>query len=206
MGPASRSSWSCSPTAPLPDGLVDLEVSVSDLVGNQATETIQFTVDSAPLEVTIDSPLDRLLTKEGEIVVSGTVGQDATALDVNGVSAPVSGGGYSVTVPLREGLNMIVAAATAANGKTGSAAIEVTRDTTAPIVRISSPREQFVSFSSTGGSEGEFAIPNLRVPSGSMRVRVICDRGGQTIRGQTEFVLPVENGVIQLGDGNLPKC
>ncbi|HRC86598.1 MAG TPA: carboxypeptidase regulatory-like domain-containing protein, partial [Thermoanaerobaculia bacterium] len=49
------------------------------------------------------------------------------------------------TVPLREGGNLLVALARKANGNTGSASIEVTRDVVAPIVRIQSPANGFVS-------------------------------------------------------------
>jgi hypothetical protein len=135
----------CTPTAPLPEGAVRLVVSLRDTIGNEATATIDVTVDSAPVPLDITAPQDRLITRAATLDVSGTVGTGVTDVQINGVAAPVNGTSFAATVPLRDGVNMIVAVATKANGKTGTDSIDVTRDTIAPIVRIDSPSANFIS-------------------------------------------------------------
>ena len=70
--------------------------------------------------VSIDNPADGLVTGASEITVSGTLGADIASVKVNDVSASVTGGGFTATVPLREGTHMVVALATKSNGNTGT--------------------------------------------------------------------------------------
>ncbi len=135
----------CTPTVALPENSVTLAASVSDTAGNTGSASVQFTVDTAGLEVAVTSPAGGTITREGEIQVAGTISDGVSHVRVNGVPAALSGGTFAVTVPLREGVNMLVALATKASGRTGSATVEVTRDLTAPIVRIDTPRNGFVA-------------------------------------------------------------
>ncbi len=141
----SETGGQCAPASALPEGAVTLEASISDLAGNPGSAQVQFTVDTLPVEVAIAAPGDGLITKDAEVQVSGTVGADVISVQVNGVAAPLAGTSFTATVPLREGINMLVALATKANGKTGTASVDVTRDIVAPVVRIDSPRDGFVS-------------------------------------------------------------
>ncbi len=135
----------CTPTTAIPDGPVVLAASVADPFGNTGSTSVQFTVDTLPVEVAIATPSDGLITKDAEVEVRGTVGTDVISVQVNGIAAPLAGTSFTVIVPLREGKNMLVALATKFNGKTGTASVEATRDIVAPIVRIDSPRDGFVS-------------------------------------------------------------
>ena len=137
----------CTPVADLPDGDVTIEASVRDFVGNDASAAVSLTVDGTPLDIAITTPADRLVTTDDVITVEGIVGADASDVTVNGVVATLGVGSFSATVPLREGVNMVVAVGTKPNGKTGTTSIEVTRDVAAPVVRIDSPRDGFVSTS-----------------------------------------------------------
>ncbi|MCH9662065.1 MAG: carboxypeptidase-like regulatory domain-containing protein, partial [Gammaproteobacteria bacterium] len=137
-------SAQCAPTADLPEGLVTLVAFLEDNAGNPATVNVDVIVDSAPIDVSITAPTDALITKDDEVQVTGDVGDGVTKVMVNGVEATL-GGSFSATVPLREGKNMIVAVAENANGKTGTDTVDITRDNVAPIVRIDSPRDGFVS-------------------------------------------------------------
>lgn len=137
----------CTPTADLPEGPLSLTAQLSDLAGNVATTTIDIVVDTEGLEVLITSPEDGRVTRDGQIAVTGTVSVNVESVEINGVAASLSGRGFSATVPLREGVNMVVALATKPNGRTGTGSIEVTRDLTAPIVRIESPSDGSVSIS-----------------------------------------------------------
>jgi len=166
----------CVPVADLPEGPVDLAVSLADLAGNIAGAAVQFTVDTEGLTVTLTSPEDGLVTSEGEVQVTGVVEPPPLAVEVNGVVASVSGGGFSATIPLREGVNMVVALATKPNGRTATGSIEVTRDLIAPIVRINSPRDGFVSVedhiavtgrvndSVSGPGEPQVTVNGIEVP------------------------------------------
>lgn len=138
---------SCTPVAGLPEGAIDLEASLKDLAGNEATAGVQFTVDTAGVEITIVEPVDGALTAQAEVTVLGTLGPDVASVEVNGVSAIVSGSSFSASVPLREGTQMVVALATKGNGNTGTTSVEVTRDNVAPIVKIDAPRDGFVAVS-----------------------------------------------------------
>jgi hypothetical protein len=44
-------------------------------------------------------------------------------------------------------------------------------------------------------ADGSFVLPNVPVEPGLFRVRVTCERGGMTVRGQSNFVTLVPNGV-----------
>ena len=139
----------CPPITPLADGVFELTVSIADLLGNVTSLGVRFAIDSEPVPVSIDFPLQGLITADGQVRVDGTAGPNVASVDVNGVPAALSGFTFSADIPLREGVNMLVAVATAPSGKTGTDSIDVTRDNAAPIVRIDSPRDGFVSVNDT---------------------------------------------------------
>jgi glucodextranase-like protein/Big-like domain-containing protein len=132
----------CTPKADLPEDSVLLGATVRDLAGNIGSASVRFIVDTAGLAVTFTSPEDKSITKDALVTVTGTVSTGVVKVDVNGVAASLTGTSFSAEdVPLREGINMLVALATKSNGRTGASSIQVTRDLTRPIVRISSPRD-----------------------------------------------------------------
>lgn len=137
----------CTPLEDLPEGTVGLGARLSDLEGNAASTSTSFLVDTEDLEVLIVSPADRSVTGEDRVSVLGTVTSEVETVAVNGVPAVASGNSFSATVPLREGTNMVVAVATKTSGRTATGSIEITRDAVAPVVRITSPRDGFVSAS-----------------------------------------------------------
>lgn len=139
----------CTPTSPLPEGEIVLAASLRDLAGNIGTDSVTLTVDTVGVEIAITSPAAGLITRDGTVPVTGTVGEGVTSVRVNDVTASLSGSGFSVIVPLREGINMVVALATKSNGNTGTSSIEVTRDLEAPILKIDTPRDGFVAIQST---------------------------------------------------------
>src|SRR5262249_13511902 len=96
------------------------------------------TVGSIPPVVTITSPADRFVTKDGSVGVTGTVADaSVTTMNVNGVQAVVTGTSFTAAgVGLVEGNNPIIARARDAAGNTGQAQITVDRDTTPPTISI----------------------------------------------------------------------
>lgn len=70
--------------------------------------------------------------------MNGTVSDPSAVITINGISVPNSGS-FSIPVPLVEGLNVLSAVATNANGISGTATVQITLDTTPPHITIDSP-------------------------------------------------------------------
>ncbi len=100
--------------------------------------------------VTISSPQDEAVVSngDGKLTVTGTVGAETQALTVNGSPVTFTGGTYSTSVQLVEGLNIIAARAVDATGRSATATARVEYRTSQPKITITSP----VGTPSTGGS------------------------------------------------------
>ncbi|MEX2206810.1 MAG: hypothetical protein WEF50_11335 [Myxococcota bacterium] len=96
-------------------------------------------VDSAPT-IAIGSPANAALLPTASVTVTGTFTGTGVSIGVNGVAAMLTGSTYSAVVPLVEGANTLLATATNAAGS-ASAQVSVTRDTTPPVVTISTPAD-----------------------------------------------------------------
>lgn len=140
--PVSGQSWTTTLDS-LDEGQTTITVSATDGAGNSISASKSFLVDlNAPI-VTIASPSGGTMTDGESIAVSGTV-QDISvpAITVNGISVtldPPSGSPrpFTVTVPLTEGDNNIIAFAKDAADRETTAQVSVTRDSTAPTVELS---------------------------------------------------------------------
>lgn len=75
----------------------------------------------------------------------GPVAGAGAAVLVNGVTASVSGGVYTASVPLDEGNNTITAVATDVGGNVATASVQVILDTTAPTVTVDSPPDGYIT-------------------------------------------------------------
>lgn len=177
----------CTPDAALPDGDVTLSAAVNDNAGNTGSDQIAFRVDTQVPEIAILSPAEGLITRESQVQVTGTAGTGVEAVSVNGVPAVLAGAQFSVTVPLREGRNMIVAVGTRASGRTGTRSVDVTRDVVAPIVRIDSPANGFVSASSTIAVTGQVND----IVTGGIDPRVFVNGREATVAGASFMVTDV---------------
>ena len=102
----------------------------------------------SPLDVAITSPSHLSLFNVTQVSVTGTVDDPTASVTVNGISAGV-GASFSVVVPLSEGNNTITAVAANAAGASGTASIQLTRDSTPPSLTFDSPEDGFVSHTST---------------------------------------------------------
>jgi len=138
-------TFSCDLTNSLPEGAVTMVATIDDGAGVTAVDQVSFAVDSVPLAISIISPSQRLVTGLPDISVTGTLGSGVDRVEVNGVAATIATGTFSARVPLRQGLNMLVAEAFGANNKTGTDSVDITQDLVAPIVQIDSPRNNFTS-------------------------------------------------------------
>ncbi len=177
----------CNLTADLPEGAVILGATVDDSAGNTGTTQTDFVVDSVAIQIEITSPADGLIAAASDARVTGTVNAGVTAVDVNGITASLSGGAFSTTVPLREGRNMIVAVATRASGRTGTDSVDVTRDIVAPIVSIDSPSDGFVSVNDVIAVTGKVND----IVSGGTDARVFVNGLEATVAGGSYLVVDV---------------
>ena len=100
---------------------------------------LTFTVTGGNTGIRILSPGNLLYTNTSPANVSGTVGDPAATVKVNGVNAPVTNGSFLATIPLVEGLNTLTAVATGAGGVTATSTVQATLDTTPPHITIDSP-------------------------------------------------------------------
>ncbi len=127
----------------LASGQHGLLATILDLAGNQASATLAFklTVDLLPPTVAITSPSSGAVISSNPITVTGTANDDGqvAALVVNGQSVPLQNGTFSTSVALAEGFNQITVKATDTTGKTASAAVDVTLDTTPPVIAVAAP-------------------------------------------------------------------
>ena len=106
-----------------------------------ATGSASTTATITPnLNVVITTPVSNALFALNTITVSGTVSASGATVTVNGVAAQVSGTSFTATgVSLREGVNLITAAATTPSGATGNGTVSVIMDVTPPGIAISAP-------------------------------------------------------------------
>lgn len=142
-----------STTVPLGIGANPITATAIDAAGHSGSASVSVTRSTAPT-VTIASPANGALTSAASIAVTGAVsGTSPVSVSVNGVAAVVTGGSYSASVPLSEGANTLVATASNAFGN-AAAQVSVTRDSTPPLVAITSPPNGLLTTAASLGALG----------------------------------------------------
>lgn len=138
------------------DGLNSLAVRADFEDGEVRQALTQVNYD-APPRVTITSPADQAVLRralaaspgnltgqvERPVLITGRLSRPAQSVTVNQQQAQLDGDGLGFRFNnffLREGANLINAVATDAQGRVGTASINVSVDQTAPILQIESPR------------------------------------------------------------------
>jgi RHS repeat-associated protein len=125
---------------PLGEGPNPLAAVATDAAGNTATAQRSVELDTLPPTLALTDPAPGTIVPGGTLPVSGTVADPhLDRVEVGGVRAQVSGGGWSAAVPLVEGANGIEVTATDTLGHRATATVSVTRDSQAPVVRITVP-------------------------------------------------------------------
>jgi hypothetical protein len=123
------------------DGLVDAGAGEGCEPPGSLTCTPECQAVSAPAPaITIDSPANFALTNAGAVDVTGTVSASVVGVACNGRAATRTNAAFSANVPLTEGHNTIVCVASAADSRTATASVSVSRDATGPRVGITSPK------------------------------------------------------------------
>ncbi|MCM5682035.1 Ig-like domain-containing protein, partial [Schlegelella sp. S2-27] len=141
-------AYSVDVPTPLADGGYTVRVTAQDAAGNTSTAAAAGTIDTTAPALTIDTPA---LTNDNRPTLSGTTALpdgSVVALAVTDASgavqtlnATVSGGAYSVQVPvaLVDGGYTVTATASDAAGNTANANDAGSIDTTAPALTIDAP-------------------------------------------------------------------
>ncbi|MEW8657323.1 MAG: RHS repeat-associated core domain-containing protein [Candidatus Thiodiazotropha endolucinida] len=125
--------WVCTPTAVLADGPVNISVTIADNAGNRS-EPVEstFTIDTQLPEITLQSPVDGLLTNQPELTVSGSVNEAAT-VTLNGEPMTLTiDHTFTETLTLIEGDNPIDLQAMDLAGNTTDLSVIVVLDSLSP--------------------------------------------------------------------------
>lgn len=96
-------------------------------------------ITGTPTGISIAAPANGAYVNTPIVTLSGSVGDGAAQVKINGIATPLSGTGFAASVPLNEGPNILSAVAANSNGTTSTASVLVTLDTTPPKVEIYSP-------------------------------------------------------------------
>lgn len=134
----SGSNFTCSVL--LTQGPNSISVQATDIAGNSSSSPLSLTYLPAP-QLALTAPANLSITNLTPTTVSGTISDPAATITVNGIPAPQSGGSFTISVPLVEGLNVLTAVATNASGVASTATAQVTLDTTPPRITIDSPAD-----------------------------------------------------------------
>lgn len=126
-------------TKPLSDGLHIARIMTSDVVGNQARETISFTIDTVGPVLQLFSPLEGAATNQRTITVTG-VSEVGALVTVNGLPAKLDKRYFTKQLSLENGPNLITVTASDGSGNTRTVLVHVVLDTQAPILEIREPR------------------------------------------------------------------
>jgi RHS repeat-associated protein len=124
------------------DGSAPIAIIATDAAGNHTDVSRSVIRDTSAPTVTLTTPNDGFITKNGTVHVAGTA-VDATAvtLDVNGIPATLDPmGAFAVDVPITtEGNNPILIRATDEAGNSAAPTRGVILDTHAPVIAVTSP-------------------------------------------------------------------
>jgi subtilisin family serine protease len=162
-------------TIQLTEGNNTITVIATNSAGTTTAST-NVTLDTTVPSISITSPTNGTITNQTSISVSGTVSDNLNInnVTVNSHSTNINGNIFSVSgITLDEGSNTITAQATDTAGNTKIASIAVTRDTTAPVITITSPIDGSTTLSSTATVEGSVNDTNATVTINNTPVTLI---------------------------------
>ena len=165
-----------------------LVVMAKDPAGNPTQIAVHVTLDTVAPSLTIEEPVDGLLTKADRLRVVGAVEmEDGLVLSVGGSFVLPVGGRYNYTVDLVEGRNVITVTARDRAGNEAHADRTVVRRTTAPELRITTPPRDY-----TVTNKAHFTVAGVTAPD-----------VGLTIQGRPVGVGPDGNfsGTVDLVTG-----
>ncbi len=147
--------------------------------------------------IEIQDPINNSVVRDATTTVRGTFG-GSTAIEVNGIQAAINGNNFEAnSVPLAEGVNVIVATGRNFFGQTTSQTVHVRKDTTPPLVVIESPQpgDRLVNPTVAIAGTVNDIIPGAQVNADDVSVTV---NGIQApVNNRTFFI---ENVPLQIGN------
>ena len=170
-----------STSVPLTGGANALVFVATDCEGNVARKELTVHLQTSPApQVTIAAPANGALVSSAQLAVSGTV-SNATAVTVNGVAMTLAGNAWSGTLALTgaDGPRTITAVATAGT-RQATASVQVTLDTTAPVVTIAAPQEGAAHY-----NDPTLAISGSATDATSGIASVTCNGAAATLTGSS---------------------
>jgi hypothetical protein len=145
----STGACSFSYSGTFADGTHTASVTVSDNAGNLAAASIGFSVDTSAPAITDISPPDGSLTASGSPTIGAQfvswrgIDESSVVIRVDGTdvtaSAVVAASGFSLSMPLSDGVHVVYVEVSNIFGNAASASWSFTIDTTAPQITSMSP-------------------------------------------------------------------
>jgi RHS repeat-associated protein len=155
----SNGSFCASVELPV-EGANSVRIVCTDAAGAETGDPVTITLIRATNDpsVTITSPAEDSISAADKITVTGTLGNGATTVDVNGTPATISGANWTAAnVRLRDGVNILVAHASTNGGRTATASRRVTLVQNAPSIAISSPIPGYLTGTATVDVSGTWS-------------------------------------------------
>jgi hypothetical protein len=183
----------------LAQGANSILVQATDVAGNSTSSTLTLNYAAAP-QIAITSPVNLSVTNLSPVKVNGTVNDPAATVTVNGIAAPQSSGGFSIPVPLVEGLNTLTAVATNASGVASTATVQITLDTTPPHITIDSPAAGLVTTDSNvtvTGLANDVVVGTVNAQDVQVTVNGIAAQVGNRTYAASGVPLTVGQNTIQ---------
>jgi DNA-binding transcriptional ArsR family regulator len=118
------------------DGTFDIEISGTDLAGNQDSAATHVVIDTLPPTVQVTSPSNGHLTNQLDLQVTGLT-EAGAMVTVSDLPAQVTDGTFSIDIELIEGTNVIKVVARDEAGNTNSTGVTVELDTVPPDLVVS---------------------------------------------------------------------
>ena len=126
----------------LTSGINTIEVIATDLAGNtaQTQRVVDYRPDSEMPQIAIVSPANEAVVGSRSVVVTGTIiDNDIDFVEVNDITATITGTTFTVSVPCDEGWNELTARAVDLVGNERTTSIWAVVDTYRPILTIDAP-------------------------------------------------------------------
>ncbi len=123
-------------------GANTITLSATDPAGNTSSVPWTVNLDQTPPVVTITAPVNGSIVTTPSITVTGTANKQLVSATINSSPANVSGSTFSLAnVALAEGGNTITVEAFDRAGNKGTASVNITLDTIAPLVSLQAPAQ-----------------------------------------------------------------
>ncbi|HET7436557.1 MAG TPA: Ig-like domain-containing protein [Thermoanaerobaculia bacterium] len=155
----TANGWKAT-AVPLPatEGAVTLHVVATDLAGNSTTATAVVTVDKTKPVVAITKPLNGAFLKGPSVEVTGTASDSAPlGVEVNDVLATMTNGTFTAFLSGGDGPLAITATARDSAGNVSTSTVQVTVDSGAPVITVTSPAPDFATSAQNATITGTIA-------------------------------------------------